>query len=364
MTQRLVILALLLLLLVPRPAVAGESSTPPFRLVPADDLALSGLENSPSQESCPESTLSLIDERLTGCSQQPDADDAPAAAPVPGIEPPPQKLWPYRILPYATPIGLTAAGLATALTDSALRSFRFTNEGWFGRNTYAGGADKAAHFTNYAILSKEMIYLYQKLSYSERTSILLGSSMSFLEGLANEFGDGFNTYGFSPQDLTMDASGATIAALILATGTADLFNFRNGYLLPWSTATCCAVPGKGGDYSHKIYTADLKLAGVGSRLALNIGPLRYLLLSVTYGTKFYPSGLPDLRERQVGFEIGLNFEEILNALGAQRDTWWGYGLHVVFDNIRVPFTSVGFQYDMNHGKWYGPGNGNQYSTTP
>jgi hypothetical protein len=100
------------------------------------------------------------------------------------------------------------------------------------------------------------------------------------------------------------------------------------------------------------------------RLGLNVGPLRYLLFSVTYGSKFYPSGPPDLRERQVGFEIGLNFEEILNALGVWRDTWWGYGLHVVFDNIRFPFTSVGFQYGLNHGRWYGPGNGNQYSTTP
>ena len=32
--------------------------------------------------------------------------------------------------------------------------------------------------------------------------------------------------------------------------------------------------------------------------------------------------------------------------------------------IRVPFTSVGFQYGLNRGRWYGPGNGNQYSTTP
>ena len=54
----------------------------------------------------------------------------------------------------------------------------------------------------------------------------------------------------------------------------------------------------------------------------------------------------------------------LNALGLQRDTRWGYGLHVVFDNIRFPLTAVGFQYDLNHRRWYGPGNGNQYSTTP
>jgi hypothetical protein len=85
---------------------------------------------------------------------------------------------------------------------------------------------------------------------------------------------------------------------------------------------------------------------------------------VTYGSKYYPSGVVSLRERQVGFEIGLNFEEILNSLGVRRDTWWGYTTHVVMDNTRFPFTSVGFQYDLNHGKWYGPGNGNQYSTTP
>lgn len=100
------------------------------------------------------------------------------------------------------------------------------------------------------------------------------------------------------------------------------------------------------------------------RLGRNIGPLRYLLFSVTYGSKFYPSGAPELRERQVGFEIGLNFEEILNSLGVRRDKWWGYGLHIVFDSIRVACTSVGFQYGLNRGRWYGPGNGNQYSTTP
>jgi hypothetical protein len=217
---------------------------------------------------------------------------------------------------------------------------------------------------NYTILSKEIAYMYQKLGYSESASIWLGFGLSVLEGLTNEFGDGFNKYGFSLGDATMDTLGSGASALILATGTEDLFTFRNGFLLPKTTATCCAVPGQGRDYSYRIYTADLKLAGVSCRLGLNVGPLRYLLFSVTYGSKFYPSGPPDLRERQVGFEIGLNFEEILNALGVRRDTWWGYGLHVVFDNIRFPFTSVGFQHDLNHSRWYGPGNGNQYSTTP
>ena len=56
--------------------------------------------------------------------------------------------------------------------------------------------------------------------------------------------------------------------------------------------------------------------------------------------------------------MGLDFKQILDDLNVRRDKWWGYGLHVVFDNIRVPYTAVGFRYDVNHGRWYGPNAGN------
>ncbi len=59
--------------------------------------------------------------------------------------------------------------------------------------------------------------------------------------------------------------------------------------------------------------------------------------------------------------IGLNLEEIPNVAGARRDTWWGYALHVIFDNFRVPYTSVGFRYDLNHDRWRGPDYGNGFS---
>ena len=111
-----------------------------------------------------------------------------------------------------------------------------------------------------------------------------------------------------------------------------------------------------------IQSADLKIAGLARRLNLSVGPLRYLLVSVTYSTKGYPSGLLELRERQVGFEIGLNLAIILNDLGVRRDTWWGYALHVVCDNVRVPFTSVGFRYDLNSKRWRGPDNGHGFAT--
>jgi Predicted periplasmic lipoprotein (DUF2279) len=258
--------------------------------------------------------------------------------------------------------GSALGGFLNAYQETPRQDFHVTNEGWFGRNTYAGGADKAAHFVDYTIISKEAANLYEVMGFSRNTSIALGFGTGFVSGLMNEIGDGTNPYGFSFQDLTMDTLGAGAAALVKLTRTEDLIGFRRGLLLPLAgSKTCCQDPGLGRDYSNEIFTADLHLAGVFDRLNLKVGPLRYLLFSVTYGVKGYPSGTPSLRERQVGFEIGLDFEVILNDLGVKRNTWWGYGLHIVFDNFRVPFTSVGFQYDMNHDKWIGPGNGNGFA---
>lgn len=259
-------------------------------------------------------------------------------------------------------VGSGLGGFFNAYQETPHHDYHVTYEGWFGRNTYAGGADKAAHFVDYAIISKETANIHELMGFSRNTSIALGFGTAFVSGLMNEIGDGTNPYGFSPEDLTMDTLGAGVASLVKLTRTEDLFGFRHGLLLPLQgSKTCCQTEGLGRDYSNEIYTADLHLAGVFDRLNWKVGPLRYLLFSVTYGVKGYPTGTPSLRERQVGFEIGLDFEVILNDLGVNRNTWWGYGLHIVFDNFRFPFTSVGFRYDMNHDKWVGPDNGNGFA---
>ena len=259
--------------------------------------------------------------------------------------------------------GAVVGGAINAFIETPHHSFRFANEGWFGRTTYAGGADKASHFVDYTVLSKELAYLYDKLGFSRTDSILLGFGVAVTAGLLNEVGDGFNPYGFSWEDLTMDVAGAGASALIAAARLEDLIGFRHGVLVPAAGSKyCCAVERRGRDYSNEIYTADLQLDGIGRLLDFNLGPLRYLLVSATYATKGYPGGAEDARERQVGIEIGLNFRVILNDVGARRNTWWGYTLHIIFDNFRVPFTSVGYRYDLNHNKWIGPDNGNGFAT--
>jgi len=70
------------------------------------------------------------------------------------------------------------------------------------------------------------------------------------------------------------------------------------------------------------------------------------------------------REQQVGFEIGLNFEEMLDALDVHHDTWWGIATHVVADGFRIPFTNGGFRYDLNHHEWRGTDSGDSCGECP
>jgi hypothetical protein len=129
------------------------------------------------------------------------------------------------------------------------------------------------------------------------------------------------------------------------THTKDLLGMRTSHL-PGST------------YTHDVYSFDFKISGLGQRLGLNIGPLRWLLLSVTYGSKGYRVSPPIELQRQLGFEVGLGLQQILNDLGVKKNTWWGYSLHLLGDNVRFPFTAVGMRLDLNHGKWHGPNSGN------
>jgi hypothetical protein len=183
------------------------------------------------------------------------------------------------------------------------------------------------------------------IGYSEKEAIFWGAGLAFTTGLANEVSDGFTRHGFSWEDLAMDAAGATAAGVLSLTHTRDLLGLRTSHL-PSST------------YTHDVYSADFKFSGLGERLGVNLGPLRWLLFSVTYNAKGYRVNPPEEHQRQLGFEIGLNLQQILFDLKVSRGTWWGYPLHVVADNIRFPFTAVGMRVDLNRGKWHGPNAGN------
>ena len=272
-----------------------------------------------------------------------DTDTTPPVDPT--LPAPPPERRPNWLLTSVIASASVVGATLNSVLDGPNVTWHTGNEGWFGQNTHFGGADKGAHFVDYYIVSKEFAKLFVVLGHKPENARWLAAGVAAFTGFVNELGDGSNRYGFSYEDLVMDVGGALSAALIDATGTGDLIGFRRGLV---NINDCC-------DYSNEIYTADLALSGVARRLGFNIGPLKYLFLSVTYHTEGFASD-PN-RSRQVGVEIGLNFKQILDDLNVRRNRWWGYALHVVFDNVRFPYTAVGYRYDLSHGRWLGPNAG-------
>jgi uncharacterized protein YfiM (DUF2279 family) len=299
---------------------------------------------------CPPHRLLSADS--TDCERRMALADLTMYAP-PGLDQPETEvprssfLERHRLL-FSTLIPVTAIGAVTANSLVAYNTnhrFRIHREGWFGDKTVNGGADKASHLVDYYIVASLFEDAYKMIGYSDKKAILLGLSLAVATGLANEVSDGFTRHGFSWEDLAMDSAGAVAASLVSVTRTRDLFGMRTSHL-------------PGPNYGHDVYSADFKFSGLGQRLGVNLGPLRWLLFSVTYGSKGYREKSGIEKQRQLGLEVGLNLQQVLFDLKVTRSTWWGYALHVVGDNVRFPFTAVGMRLDLNSGKWRGPNNGN------
>ncbi len=248
----------------------------------------------------------------------------------------------------------TLAGSAyNSFGDGPNRRFHFTNEGFFGQYTYAGGGDKASHFVSYYIVAKLLTGVYAELGMKTDAARLLGAATSVAAGFVTELGDGRGKYGFSYEDLLVDSLGAATQLGIAHYGLGDVIGFSAG-LVPGPVEPCCPYGGTGKNYSDEIYSGDFRLAGLAHRAGLEAGPARFLLFSVTYSTKGYPYSNPDIRERQIGLFLGINFVEVLRAAGVPEKAWWGKILYFLFDVVRIPYTQIGYQYDLNHGRWHGP----------
>jgi hypothetical protein len=110
------------------------------------------------------------------------------------------------------------------------------------------------------------------------------------------------------------------------------------------------------DYTNEIYTADLKFEGLFKRLETKPGIARFFLSSFVFMTKGYGYAPPiPERYQEIGLEVGLNFPEILKAVGVSNQTWWGDALLRAFQFFRIPYTQIGAYYNLANQKWYGPG---------
>jgi hypothetical protein len=256
-----------------------------------------------------------------------------------------------------TVLGGVAQGLGAPLRHG-WESFHFTDEGFFGYDTYAGGADKASHFTVSSGVARLLFDVFMKEGHAVDQSFTLAFAATFLSGTAVEIMDGVSVYGFSFQDLTADFLGAASGLLIQRYCLQDLIGLRLG---PAHAEVPASAAGSseewlGHGYSDEIYAADLKLRGLVSRLNGKPGVERFLLTSFVYYTKGFGWSPPlPSRYQEMGFELGIDFTAILKEVGLTETTWWGQGLYAFFNFFRIPYTQIGAYYNLTNHKWHGPG---------
>jgi hypothetical protein len=230
-----------------------------------------------------------------------------------------------------------------------LTNFRVEQEGWFGPDGYAGGADKAGHLYATALAGDLMQRFYVRLGHTPSDARWLSIGAVTIGGLLIEAGDGFKYGGASPEDVAMNIAGAILGAQIAFHGRENLLGLRYGQV---------SNPRQPRDgpplehYSREISAFDFKFAGL-TGTPLSRGPGRFLMLSLTYGSTGYRELPPDERERNVGLELGLNLPEILRWARVPEDGLWWW-VHALFRFVRVPFTAIGWHYDLDHSRWHGP----------
>lgn len=233
-------------------------------------------------------------------------------------------------------------------------SFQFHDERWFEQHTYAGGADKASHLLGGYISGRIVAGTLERTGSSSREAQVLSGATVAVLGTLIEVGDAYHGFGFSWQDALITAAGGVAGSVLAQTGWDDTITMRFGKVGKDVPDDSTLVVGRPNHYSGEVYTLDLRFSGLFSRIKKDPGLARYLLFSLTYGSKGYQWVDESIRQRLAGFEFGLDFYEIAVGVGVPSDTWWGGLILGFFRYFRIPFTGIGFQYELNSGRWKGP----------
>ena len=242
----------------------------------------------------------------------------------------------------------------------SLDEFGWGGDGWFGRNTYAGGADKLGHAWATMVLARATTGVLRAGGYTRVPAAIAGSALSWGLFLAVEVKDGFY-YRFSPGDLAMNTAGAAFALLAITVPAVDRWlDFRvaywpsEEYLGLWRGEYHGSKKGNSlniaEDYSGETYLAALHLGGFDTLREWRYGGTwtRFVDLAVGFGTKGYKPDEPDgtcppicYPETQHWYAgISVNAQGVFDWLFERRAPRLATVTHGLFEILNVPFGFV------------------------
>lgn len=223
-------------------------------------------------------------------------------------------------------------------------SFRTIDEGWFGQNSYAGGADKAGHafftYTGARLLARG----FEALGNEPGRALRLGvwTSLGVMTGV--EMVDGFSKrFRFSMEDAVANASGAAFTVLMEKYPELDaLVDFRLLYRRS-ADARRVGETDPIADYSGQLFLLAFKADGVPAFRDLPVA--RYLELQVGYNTHGYEpnDGVKIDPHRRIYYGVGINLSRLLGDAvfrGDLKDGRIQRGADTVLEFLQVPGTAA------------------------
>ena len=232
-------------------------------------------------------------------------------------------------------------------------------DGWFGKGTYAGGADKLGHAWATMVLARGGTHLLDAGGWNHTGAAIVSSVLA--EGLffAVEMKDYFY-YEFSPGDMTFNTTGAALAlAFELWPRLDELVDFRVQYWpskqyrrnLDPDSPCVKRMPGQPScsrwniaeDYSGETYLLAFHLGGIHALTGLKYGTLaKFVDVTVGFGTRNYkpPPSEPMIeRHQELFLGLTLNAQGLIDHFGHRESKLRkvGHGLTEVFN---VPFSAV------------------------
>jgi hypothetical protein len=226
--------------------------------------------------------------------------------------------------------------------DGFTGSFHTVNEGWFGQNTYEGGADKAGHAYGTYVMTRLLTRTFEAVGNDPGRALRLGTwtSLGVMTGV--EVIDGFSKkFAFSMGDVVMNTAGAAFAVLTEVFPSVDaLLDFRLLYQREdYVQQTGAATPLS--DYSGQTFLLVMKVDGI-PRLR-EVPVVRYLEFEVGYNARGYESNDSTDPQRRICYGVGINLSRLLSDTVFRGDLKGGKiqrGTNTVLEYVEVPWTAA------------------------
>jgi len=216
----------------------------------------------------------------------------------------------------AVPVAVTIYGTITWDWGSQ-KNPHFGDEGFFGKNTYAGGADKMGHAFSHYVMFRALHNYFDWSENGKSTKWFYSITSASCVGLLIEVGDAFTgEYGFSYEDMVSDMTGIGLGILLEYSPTLDSLIGYSWHYWPterykdrWKSKPFNMTT----DYDGAKFVLNFRLAGL-QNLGLQLPNfLRYIQLDFGYFTRNYihrkETDPPPYRSLYFG--ISLNFMEVV-----------------------------------------------------